>query len=84
MTVGAGAAGGPTSWAVTWAKRKLGLEEEDLDEREIEEAREELENGEVVGERVQAWGNDTRWRGLGWGVAWGMGMLGLWGDGFVR
>jgi hypothetical protein len=39
-------------------------------------------NGEAVRARLEEWGRNMLLRTVGWGFAWSMGMVGLWGDGF--
>lgn len=38
-------------------------------------------NGEVLREGMETWRGRQIFRGCVWGLAWGMSMVGLWGDG---
>ena len=64
---------------------KIGVarsEEFEVVEREQEEGLIEDVNGEAVRGRMDDWGKGMAWRAVGWGVAFFMGSVGLWGDGF--
>ncbi|MCJ1473961.1 hypothetical protein MMC13_002617 [Lambiella insularis] len=75
-----------STWGIAWwrkdAERELTLEKG----RSAEWARARAESGEVNGEVVREEMEEWRWgqvlRAGAWGWAWGMSVVGIWGDGF--
>jgi autophagy-related protein 33 len=83
LTEGFGKDGSEGWW--TWTKMRTGVitgEEFELAEREQEEGRVGDVNGEAVRGRMDDWGRGMAWRAAGWGLAFGMSVVGLWGDAF--
>jgi hypothetical protein len=71
-------------------KRRVGDKSPDGSERDWDELRvseaaledEDGVNGEAVQARIQAWGTAMKKLAAGYAVAFAMGLLGIWGDGF--
>ncbi len=59
-------------------KRKE-ADDEGLEEWEVEEG---SVNGEVLREGMEKWRGMMGWRAGIWGLAWGVAVVGIWGDRF--
>jgi len=59
-------------------KRKE-ADDEGLEEWEVEEG---SVNGEVLREGMEKWRGKMGWRAGIWGLAWGVAVVGIWGDRF--